>query len=51
MYDIADDASDFEMLNIEIALANRPKTAIKFTGKCHYCEEPIIKEASPKRVW
>ncbi len=43
MCDIADDASDLEMLNVEIALANRPKTAIEFTGKCHYCEEPISK--------
>lgn len=43
MCDIADDASDLEMLNVEIALANRPKTAIEFIGKCHYCEEPIDK--------
>lgn len=43
MCDIADDASDLEMLNVEIALANRPKTAIEFTGKCHYCEETISK--------
>jgi hypothetical protein len=43
MCDIADDASDLEMLNVEIALANRPKTAIEFTGKCHYCEEAISK--------
>jgi len=43
MCDIADDASDLEMLNVEIALANRPKTAIEFTGKCHYCEDPISK--------
>lgn len=43
MCDIADDASDLEMLNVEIALANRPKTAIEFTGKCHYCEERISK--------
>ncbi|WP_337026065.1 hypothetical protein [Pantoea eucrina] len=43
MCDIADDASDLEMLNVEIALANRPKTAIEFTGKCHHCEEPISK--------
>ncbi|PPS58856.1 hypothetical protein CRX72_23970 [Pantoea sp. BRM17] len=43
MCDIADDASDLEILNVEIALANRPKTAIEFTGKCHYCEEAIDK--------
>lgn len=43
MCDIADDASDLEMLNVEIALANRTKTAIEFTGKCHYCEELISK--------
>jgi len=49
MYDIADDASDFEMLNVEIALANRPKTAIEFTGKCHYCEEPISKGSFSKK--
>lgn len=60
MCDIADDASDLEMLNVEIALANRPKTAIEFTGKCHYCEEPISKghycdagcrEDDVKRQW
>jgi len=43
MCDIADDASHLEMLNVEIALANRPKPAIGFTGKCHYCEESISK--------
>lgn len=36
-------AADLEMLNVEIALANRPKTAIEFTSKCHYCEETISK--------
>lgn len=43
MCDIADDASDLEMLNVEIALANRPKPAIEFTGKCHYFKEAISK--------
>jgi len=41
MCDIADEASRMEMHNLEVALANRPRPAIEFTGKCHYCEETI----------
>lgn len=41
MCDIADEAADLTQQMIDVALANRPKTAIEFTGKCHYCEEPI----------
>lgn len=43
MCDIADEAADLTQQMIDVALANRTKTAIEFTGKCHYCEEPISK--------
>lgn len=43
MSDIVDDAAEAIEQMVEVALANRPKTAIEFTGKCHYCEEPISK--------
>ncbi|WP_130834293.1 hypothetical protein [[Erwinia] mediterraneensis] len=41
--DILDEASEREQQLIAIALANRPKPGMTFTGKCHYCEEPISK--------
>lgn len=43
MSDIVDDAAEAIQHMVEVALANRPKTAIEFTEKCHYCEEPISK--------
>lgn len=43
MSDIVDDAAEAIEQMVEVALANRPKTAIEFTGKCHYCEELIDK--------
>lgn len=43
MSDIVDDAAEAIEQMVEVALANRPKAAIEFTGKCHYCEERISK--------
>jgi hypothetical protein len=43
MSDELDQASELEMLNTQIALANRPKPTMKFTGACHYCEEKVDK--------
>ena len=43
MSDIVDDAAEAIEQMVEVALANRPKTVIEFTGKCHYCEETIDK--------
>lgn len=41
--DILDDAAELEQQMIEIALANRPKPTMTYTGKCHWCEETIDK--------
>ncbi|OQP33884.1 hypothetical protein [Pantoea latae] len=41
--DAADEAAAREQQMIEVALANRPRPAVEFTGKCHYCEETISK--------
>lgn len=41
--DILDEAAEREQQMIEVALANRPKPTIEFTGKCSYCEETISK--------
>jgi len=41
--DPIDEAAEREQLLIDIALKNRPKPGMTFTGKCHYCEEPISK--------
>ena len=41
--DISDEASALESLNIEIALSNRRKPEMKFTGRCYYCGEVIPK--------
>lgn len=41
--DAADEAAAREQQLIEVALANRPRPAVEFTGKCHYCEESISK--------
>lgn len=43
MSDELDQASELEMLNTQIALANRPRVTATFTGQCHWCEEPIAK--------
>ena len=41
--DIADEAAEREQQLIEVALANRPKPQMVYTGECHWCEEPIDK--------
>lgn len=43
MCDIADDASVLIEQMVDVALKNRQRPAIEFTGKCHYCEESISK--------
>jgi len=43
MSDELDQASELEMLNMQIALANRQKPTMIFTGACHYCEEKVDK--------
>ncbi|WP_372774510.1 hypothetical protein [Pantoea sp. WEP] len=43
MCDEIDAAAELELLNIEIALKNRQRPAIEFTGQCHYCAEAISK--------
>lgn len=39
--DILDEAAEREQQMIEIALANRAKPAMQFTGSCYYCEEAV----------
>lgn len=41
--DAADEAAAREQQLIEVALANRPRPEVEFTGKCHYCDETISK--------
>ena len=41
--DFLDEAAEREQQLIEIALANRSKPSMVYTGECHYCEEPIDK--------
>ncbi|WP_343552162.1 hypothetical protein [Pantoea sp.] len=41
--DPIDDAAELEMLNTQIALANRKKPSMVFTGACHYCEDKVDK--------
>ncbi len=36
--DPIDEAAEREQQLIAVALANRPRPAVEFTGKCHYCE-------------
>lgn len=43
MSDELDQASELEMLNTQIALANRKRPTMTFTGACHYCEERVDK--------
>lgn len=40
MADDADRAADYEEMERLNALRQR-KPELKFTGKCHYCEEPL----------
>ncbi|AXH43452.1 hypothetical protein MZUP3_330 [Erwinia phage vB_EhrS_49] len=39
--DITDQAAELEELERTIALANRKKPTMVFTGECHWCEEQI----------
>lgn len=39
--DITDQAAELEELERTIALANRKKPTMVFTGECYYCEMPI----------
>lgn len=39
--DPADEAAEREQQMIEIALANRARPTMQFTGACHYCEEKV----------
>lgn len=39
--DPIDEAAEREQQLIEVALANRSKPSMVYTGECHYYEEPI----------
>ncbi|WIL41267.1 hypothetical protein QPJ96_14825 [Pantoea agglomerans] len=39
--DILDDAAELEQQMIEIALANRKRPEMQFTGACYNCEETV----------
>jgi len=43
MPDEIDNASNLELLNIDIALSNRPRPSMTFTGLCHFseCRQPV----------
>lgn len=41
--DILDDAAELEQQMIEIALANRKRPVMQFTGACYNCEESVDK--------
>lgn len=43
MCDIADEAAALELQMIEVALANRERPSMTFTGACRYCEEKVDK--------
>lgn len=43
MCDIADEAAALVLQMIEVALANRERPTMTFTGACHYCEEKVDK--------
>lgn len=43
MCDIADEAAALELQMIEVALSNRERPTMTFTGACHYCEEKVDK--------
>jgi len=43
MSDELDQAAAIEELERTIALANRPKPSMVYTGECHWCEETIDK--------
>lgn len=39
--DILDEAAEHTQHMINLALANRNKPQMQFTGECHYCEEKV----------
>jgi len=41
MADIADHASEVELLRITAALASRNKSTLPFIGACHNCDERL----------
>lgn len=41
--DILDEAAEHTQHMIDLALANRNKPQMQFTGECHYCFEPVDK--------
>lgn len=41
--DINDAASELEELERNVALANRKKPEMTFTGRCYYCESTLSK--------
>lgn len=41
--DILDEAAEHTQHMIDLALANRNKPQMQFTGACHYCEEKVDK--------
>lgn len=41
--DILDEAAEHTQHMIDLALANRNKPKMQFTGECHYCEEKVDK--------
>lgn len=41
--DPIDEAAEREQQLIAVALANRSKPSMTYTGECHWCSEPIDK--------
>jgi hypothetical protein len=39
--DILDEDAEHTQHMIDLALANRNKPQMQFTGECHYCEEKV----------
>ncbi|ARF48863.1 hypothetical protein [Pantoea stewartii] len=40
--DILDEAAEHTQHMIDLALANRSKPQMQFTGTCYYCEEKVL---------
>ncbi|MDJ0087659.1 hypothetical protein [Pantoea allii] len=39
--DPIDEDAELEAFNLQLALANRPRPTMQFTGARHYCEEKV----------
>jgi len=39
--DEIDNAAELEAFNLQLALSNRNRTQMQFTGACYYCEEKV----------